>query len=67
MRGDCLRKIDRFTKEEIELNNKLLIEKRPYFMRYLYPKYNQEYRIHKKKYDYCQFVKEGADIKCVAI
>ena len=43
---------EQFTKEEIELNNKLLIEKRPYFMRYLYPKYNQEYQLHNKKYEY---------------
>lgn len=43
---------DKFTKEEIEFNNKLLIEKRPYFMKYLYPKYKVEYNEHRKRYDY---------------
>ena len=43
---------DKFTKEEMEFNNKLLIEKRPYFMKYLYPKYRVEYNEHRKRYDY---------------
>lgn len=43
---------DKFTKEEIEFNNKLLIEKRPYFMKYLYPTYKAQYKNHKDKYEY---------------
>lgn len=43
---------EKFTKDEIEFNNKLLIEKRPYFMKYLYPKYKVEYNEHRKTYDY---------------
>ena len=43
---------EKFTKEEIEFNNKLLIEKRPYFMKYLYPKYKTQYNEHIKRYDY---------------
>lgn len=41
-----------FTKEEIELNNKILIEKRPYFMKYLYPTYRAKYKNHYDSYDY---------------
>lgn len=37
-----------------EFNNSLVIEKRPYFMRYLYPKYNAEYKAHVADFDrYC--------------
>lgn len=43
---------ERFTKEEIELNNKLLIEKRPYFMKYLYPRYKQKFKEHHDRYNY---------------
>ena len=43
---------EQFAKEEIEFNNKLLIEKRPYFMKYLYPKYKTQYNEHIKRYDY---------------
>ena len=43
---------DNFTKEEMEFNNKLLIEKRPYFMKYLYPAYKAQYKSHKDKYEY---------------
>ena len=43
---------DKFTKEEIEFNNELLIEKRPYFMKYLYSKYKSQYNEHIKRYDY---------------
>lgn len=40
--------------EKIDFNNKLVIEKRPYFMRYLYPKYNAEYKAHVADFDrYC--------------
>lgn len=41
-----------FTKEEMELNNKILIEKRPYFMKYLYPTYRAKYKDHYETYDY---------------
>ena len=41
-------------KATYEFNNKLVIEKRPYFMRYLYPKYNAEYKAHVADFDrYC--------------
>lgn len=51
-----------FTKKEIEFNNKLLIEKRSYFMRYLYPKYNNEYKAHINKYDYLCYREFGIHI-----
>lgn len=35
----------------IERNNKLMIEKRPYFMRYLYSNYNKKYRQHNENFD----------------
>lgn len=41
-----------FTKEEIEFNNKLLIDKRPMFMKYLYPAYKAKYKKHYNKYNY---------------
>lgn len=41
-----------FTKEEIEFNNKLLVDKRPYFMKYLYSTYKAQYNAHRDKYDY---------------
>lgn len=41
-----------FTKEEIEFNNKLLIDKRPMFMKHLYPTYKAKYKDHYDKYDY---------------
>jgi hypothetical protein len=41
-------------KAEIRFNNSLLIEKRPYFMRYLYPDYNRDYNNYNYNYDnYC--------------
>lgn len=43
---------EKFTKEEIEFNNKLLIDKRPYFMRHLYPAYKAQYKNHREKYEY---------------
>ena len=43
---------DNFTKEEIEFNNKLLVDKRPYFMKYLYSTYKAQYNAHRDKYDY---------------
>lgn len=41
-----------FTREEIEFNNKLIIDKRPMFMKYLYPTYKTKYKSHCDKYDY---------------
>lgn len=43
---------DKFTKEEIIFNNKILIDKRPYFMKYLYSTYKQDYNKHRNQYDY---------------
>ena len=43
---------ENFTKEEIEFNNKLLIEKRPMFMKHLYPGYKSKYNEHYNKYNY---------------
>jgi hypothetical protein len=51
-----------FTKEEIEFNNKILIEKRPYFMKYLYPKYKTQYNEHKNSYDYLCYRRFGIHI-----
>ena len=53
---------EKFTKEEIEFNNKLLIEKRPYFMKYLYPKYKTQYNEHRKRYDYLCYREFGIHI-----
>ncbi len=53
---------DYFTKEEIEFNNKLLIEKRPYFMKYLYPTYKAQYKEYRKKYNYLCYMKFGITI-----
>lgn len=40
--------------DKIDFNNKLIIEKRPYFMRYLYSKYNYDYKNHIADFDrYC--------------
>jgi hypothetical protein len=43
---------DTFERDEIEFNNKLLIEKRPLFMKYLYPKYKKEFKFHFDRYNY---------------
>lgn len=40
--------------EIIEKNNRLLIDKRPYFMRYLYSNYNKQFTKHNENFDkYC--------------
>ena len=40
--------------KEIELNNRVLVDKRPYFMRHLYSNYNRDYKKHLKAYNsYC--------------
>lgn len=51
-----------FSPEEIKFNNKLLIDKRPYFMKYLYPKYKSQYNEHKNKYDYLCYREFGIHI-----
>lgn len=50
--------IDKQSKEDIErknemiyFNNSILIEKRPYFMRYLYPNYNKEFKEYNEMYN----------------
>lgn len=53
---------ERFTKEEMEFNNSLLIEKRPYFMKYLYPTYKNQYKNHYDTYDYFCNRKYGISI-----
>lgn len=54
---------DKFTKEEIEFNNKLLIEKRPYFMKYLYPKYKSQYNEYNKRYNYLCYMTFGISLE----
>ena len=51
------------SEEEVErarFNNKIIIDKRPYFMRWLYANYNRDYRKHYANYDFyciCHFGK----------
>ena len=52
-----------FTKEEIEFNNKLIIEKRPYFMKYLYPTYKMKFNEHYNKYEYLCYRTFGIHIE----
>ena len=52
-----------FTKEEIEFNNKLIIEKRPYFMKYLYPTYKMKFSEHYNKYEYLCYRTFGIHIE----
>ncbi len=61
-------------KQIAEFNNKLLIDKRPYFMRYLYGNYNKKYRKFLTSYDtYCvsnlgfgidKLLEKDKEIKC---
>jgi len=37
-------------RKKVELNNRLIIDKRPYFMRHLYPKLNKKYNRYNRKY-----------------
>lgn len=48
---------------EIELNNELLIDKRPYFMRYLYRHYNHKFLQHNKNFDRYCFANFGKSYK----
>jgi len=43
---------DTFDIDEINFNNKLLIEKRPLFMKHLYSKYKKEFKFHYDRYNY---------------
>lgn len=43
----------------IELNNTIVVDKRPYFMRYLYPNYNKKYLTHIDNYDKYCYAKYG--------
>lgn len=52
-----------FSREEIEFNNKLLIEKRPMFMKYLYPGYKSKYKLHYNKYNYLCNRQFGIDME----
>lgn len=54
---------ENFTKEEIEFNNKLIIEKRPYFMKYLYPTYKMKFSEHYNKYEYLCYRTFGIHIE----
>lgn len=45
--------------EKIDFENSLVIEKRPYFMRYLYGHYNQEYKNHLADFDRYSMVMYG--------
>ena len=45
--------------EVIELNNTIVVDKRPYFMRYLYPNYNKKYLTHIDNYDKYCYAKYG--------
>lgn len=48
-----------FSKEEANFYNKLIIDKRPMFMKYLYPTYKSKYKEHCNKYDYLCYRKFG--------
>ena len=47
--------------DEIELSNSVIIEKRPYFMRYLYSDYNRRYLEYKRKFDRICWARLGKD------
>ena len=47
--------------DEIELNNSIIIEKRPYFMRYLYSDYNRKYMEYRRKFDKICWSRLGKD------
>ena len=49
-------------KPYVEFNNKLLIEKRPYFMKYLYPKYKTQYNEYRKRCNYLCYMTFGMKI-----
>lgn len=52
-------------KEKIKFENSLLIEKRPYFMRYLYGNYNLEYKNYVDNFDNICQLKFGCDLEDV--
>ena len=47
--------------DEIELSNSIIIEKRPYFMRYLYSDYNRRYMEYRRKFDRICWERFGKD------
>ena len=47
--------------DEIELSNSVIIEKRPYFMRYLYSDYNRRYMEYQRKFDKICWTRLGKD------
>ena len=50
------------TTEDEELNKKIMVTKRPYFMRYLYPDYNKKYQKHVENFNVYCISKYGYDI-----
>jgi hypothetical protein len=49
----------KFSDEDADFYNSVLINKRPYFMKWLYPDYNQKYKSHREKYDFVSVSKYG--------
>lgn len=49
-------------REKQKFNNSIVIDKRPYFMRYLYPHYNKKHMKHKEIYDTIAIAKFGITI-----
>ena len=50
------------TQEDEELNKKIMVTKRPYFMRYLYSDYNKKYQKHIENFNVYCISKYGYDI-----
>lgn len=48
-----------------EFENKLIIEKRPAFMKFLYPKYAKQYKDFKDNFDLYCFIMFGKDFECL--
>ena len=48
--------------KRIPFYNSILVDKRPYFMRWLYSDYNRKYKIHKDKYDLFYVAKFGKNL-----
>ena len=49
-------------KDTADFNNSILIDKRPYFMRYLYPHYDKKHQKHKDIYDTIAIAKFGVNM-----
>jgi len=54
---------DKFTKEEIKFNNSILIEKRPMFMKYLYPTYKLKFKKYYESYEYLCYRQFGMHLE----